>query len=1150
MAGQTDEQIILDLRVRYDDAIKSISQYSKAIDDLQAKNKALKKAVDEGTISQEEYYKEVNQNKQLITQYKEEQRIMSKEIQNNLRQEISERREQQGSLRQLRAELSNLTKEYDNLSKAEREGARGTELKNHINEITTSLKNAEEGTQRYYRNVGNYENSIKNALGVNSNFANSLLELSKNGKGIGGVFDGISTKVKAFGGALLGLLSNPVFLALAGIAGAGAAFKWFYDYNNGLIQATKLTKSFTGLAGEEMQAYRDSVQAVCDTMGTDFRDTLVTASALAKNFGIDATEALTLVKDGLISGGNISGDFLQNLKEYAGAFKDLGVDANEFTGIMATISKQGLNVSTTLTSIERGGFNLQKMSKTLQTDLQAMGVDADGLSQKIQSGQITTMQAMQQVAVQLQKNGVESQQTAKVMQDLFGKGAVALGSNFVNVLAEMGDGVDKLKEKSGELGKLRDDQIKTQTELNNTVAAMFDMTGGGFEKIKANLKLIATKLLLQCAQAIVKVANWFIQMYNKSILVRAGVQAVVKVFKDLWTAAKLAFNLIIDSLKGIGRGFSAFVDTVHNAFKAVTGSAQGFGQILAGIADFSLDEIKQGVATIKNSVVGGFKDTLATLKNTAVTQGSEVWNDITAAWNEGAQNTMDAVNNTINGSMKEITVPTSWVGGGTGTETSSGGGGTNNGNNNNGGGSGKKTTTSSSGSGGKTNNTDEAKKELEEIRKAEDLLNQLIEDNAEKQRANIKATYERQIADLQLRLKTETDLTITARQAITVQIEALQKIEAKKLSEIDSKALQERIQKENAYYDELLKSVEKGSEQEYQLKLSKLVNQEQLEINAANQSKLTEEEKQKQIAAIQAAYNKAYEDAEKAHGEEVVKAQVDAAKKALEERTAQTMNDYYNGEATEDPEITKLRLQVEMRKQILDEAQQAEGESLEAFNERRLGYENEYYEAKQALNEKEIEVDKAKWDAINGMVGGAQQIAEAFGESSKGLAKASKVLSLAQIAISTGVALAEGVKQAQSVPYPANIAAIATTVTTILTNIATAIKTVKSAKFAHGGAVVGAGTATSDSIPARLSNGESVITAAATSLFSPALSALNQLGGGAPIIVQNAQQQMGEDFIAAAVAKGCSMLPNPIVSVEEFNNTENRVRTIESLGTI
>ncbi len=50
--------------------------------------------------------------------------------------------------------------------------------------------------------------------------------------------------------------------------------------------------------------------------------------------------------------------------------------------------------------------------------------------------------------------------------------------------------------------------------------------------------------------------------------------------------------------------------------------------------------------------------------------------------------------------------------------------------------------------------------------------------------------------------------------------------------------------------------------------------------------------------------------------------------------------------------------------------------------------------------------------------------------------------------------------------------------------------------FATGGYVSGAGTGTSDSISARLSNGESVNTAKATSMFAPLLSYLNSLGGG------------------------------------------------------
>ena len=113
------------------------------------------------------------------------------------------------------------------------------------------------------------------------------------------------------------------------------------------------------------------------------------------------------------------------------------------------------------------------------------------------------------------------------------------------------------------------------------------------------------------------------------------------------------------------------------------------------------------------------------------------------------------------------------------------------------------------------------------------------------------------------------------------------------------------------------------------------------------------------------------------------------------------------------------------------------------------------------------------------------------------------------------------------------------------------MKSVKSAKFAHGGLVQGPGTGTSDSIPAQLSNGESVLTANATSMFAPMLSAFNQMGGGVPISVsQSSNQSMGEDMLAKAVAKGMSALPAPVVSVQEISSVSNRVKVLENMGSV
>jgi hypothetical protein len=122
-------------------------------------------------------------------------------------------------------------------------------------------------------------------------------------------------------------------------------------------------------------------------------------------------------------------------------------------------------------------------------------------------------------------------------------------------------------------------------------------------------------------------------------------------------------------------------------------------------------------------------------------------------------------------------------------------------------------------------------------------------------------------------------------------------------------------------------------------------------------------------------------------------------------------------------------------------------------------------------------------------------------------------------------------------------------------------------KFSTGGYVSGEGTATSDSIPARLSNGESVMTASTTSMFAPALSAFNQIGGGVPIQAPAGGGNVGQLFLADAVARGFakvveaglltravaegySMAPPPQVSVEEINKVGDRVNVIKRLATI
>ena len=200
-----------------------------------------------------------------------------------------------------------------------------------------------------------------------------------------------------------------------------------------------------------------------------------------------------------------------------------------------------------------------------------------------------------------------------------------------------------------------------------------------------------------------------------------------------------------------------------------------------------------------------------------------------------------------------------------------------------------------------------------------------------------------------------------------------------------------------------------------------------------------------------------------------------------------------------------------------------------------------------AINEAYVKNEQAKQQAVRAVTNGLVSLLETLGEENSAFAKMAKVITLAQIAIDTGRALSSGIASASALPFPANLAAIATTVATVLANVATAISTVKSAKFATGGKVNGPGSGTSDSIPAMLSNGEYVMTARATRLFEPLLAAMNGIGAGIPIQVANSYQSVDNAEMMTDSFKEAAREIKPVVSVVEITEAQERVDMIENL---
>lgn len=1034
-----DKQQILDIKVKYEDAIYGIIRYKEKIDQLKQSIKDLQQQEKDKTITTNEMKVQTEAINATIKEYQYNVRALQKEIQNNVRTE----NEQEGSLKQLRAQLSNATKQYDEMAKAEREGAKGQALAKHINEITEKLKLAEEETQRYYRNVGNYYNSMMQAADdlqgteffgmdiVNDTEVSNIIKLAQN-------MDGLTGKLKAFGKTAIGLVMNPYFAALAGVVGVGMTFKWFYDYNKGLIEATRLTKEFTGLTGDEMKSVRNEVLAVSNTFGLEFTETMQSANTMSKAFGISVSESLKIMQDGLVSGANANGEFLDTIKEYPRYFKEAGLSAEEMVAISTQATKEGIFSDKGVDTIKEGNLRLREMTTATAAALDGIGISSKQVQKDLQDGSKTTFQVMQEVANKLKELPQSSAAVGSAIANIFGGPGEDAGLAYIEMLGDIELDMDKVKAKSGDIAKAQEDELNATKELQDAMASLFDYTGGGFEKMKAQLSTIAKKSLTAVIKGVIQAINYFIDWYNESLLLRGVIQTLGAAFRGVWSVVRGVANLIIDAMKQVGRSLKGALD------------------ILEGIVTFDLSKAQQG-----------FKEIFDLSKFI-----KEGWNDIKQTGADFGNAFADGYENAVNGRLKHLKLA-NLDGGATSSEPANG----------------NKGTTPAKGSTTKTK-AQRAKEKAEAKAEAERRKKQ--EKELQAQIALIQYKYNEQVMD--------------AKKRYLAGMYDNERDYSNDLEQLEKDMVARSI-------DAYVAAGEIGAEkaQEMQAKLLDIMIKAKADIK--NQAKDIVDE-----------INKEFEEAEK------------------KRRDADIMN----GGTGEEDDAAKL----ERYKAFLDSKMQAykdyaavQEQLQKDLSDAEVKEQEEANKKKAALTEEQL---KMMSDMIQTMGDGLSEFFESEDKSLHSFLKSMLTSILDAIEIAVNAYFAQILAKEIASKSWGGVASAAALMALVKAAFAGAKALVKG--FSTGGYVQGSGTGTSDSIPARLSNGESVMTAKATSMFSPILSAFNQLGGGVPIVVNNGGSNIGMDMLAAAVARGYQMAPQPVVSVEEINRTQRRVQTIENIG--
>lgn len=289
----------------------------------------------------------------------------------------------------------------------------------------------------------------------------------------------------------------------------------------------------------------------------------------------------------------------------------------------------------------------------------------------------------------------------------------------------------------------------------------------------------------------------------------------------------------------------------------------------------------------------------------------------------------------------------------------------------------------------------------------------------------------------------------------------------------------------------------------------------------------------------------------------IIKADVEKNNK---ENQLKNENDIAQMKANGADKLVILYAQLEQQKEALDSLTQKEGESDEEYRQRKIAAEQAVADTEGNINqEKDDRKQKAEEELSAKKVALKQSesdLLNALQDSQIGKTKEFQTALKAEQAVESGLVAIKAVDAAVTAVSSATKGdpyTIAIRIAAALAAVTVAITKAKSlgSGFATGGYVSGAGTSTSDSITARLSNGESVMNAKATSMYAPLLSALNQSAGGNSIQVSDAgANTINSNILAESMANAVSNIPSPIVTVEDINLGQKRVSVAENNSTL
>lgn len=416
----------------------------------------------------------------------------------------------------------------------------GKEVANQIKSITAARKellaiiNKEIiGSEKYNAAVG----ELKKLDGIIDNH-------KKNIRGVETAWDSVTKGARQFF-----TLSN--LAGVAAMAGITVGAQEAVQAVSRIVEETKTLRreisQTTGAVGDDLDTLTIGVKALGETFQTDQRDVLLATNVLVKEFGESYATALDEIGRGFLEGANVSGDFLDNIREYSTQFRAAGFSAKEFIDISIRAQQEGIFSDKGLDVIKEFGLRIREQTSATTDALDAaFGKEfTDKIFKGINDGSISTAKALQLVSKEMQNTEVPANRLQTVIADVFGGPGEDAGLRFIQLLGDVQTATDTTTGVTNQYVEAQRELLEANQELafsENELTKQLEDTSDALTVFWTNLKSGAINVLVDVLK--------FFEQFSATL---SGLRAAISEF-SLFDIAKLANPLqLIAELRAGGK---------------------------------------------------------------------------------------------------------------------------------------------------------------------------------------------------------------------------------------------------------------------------------------------------------------------------------------------------------------------------------------------------------------------------------------------------------------------------------------------------------------------------------------------------------------------------------------------------------------------